>query len=33
MIIGDVVLQNLELKEDALGALNLPVDVVKGIQS
>eukprot|EP00026_Physarum_polycephalum_P000020 Phypoly_transcript_00020.p1 GENE.Phypoly_transcript_00020~~Phypoly_transcript_00020.p1 ORF type:complete len:3396 (+),score=660.90 Phypoly_transcript_00020:132-10319(+) len=27
---GNVVLQNLELKEDALSELNLPIDVVKG---
>ena len=32
IIIGNVVLQNLELKEDALAALNLPIDVQKGMR-
>lgn len=28
--IGDVMLQNLRLKKDALSKLNLPIDVVDG---
>lgn len=30
-VVGDIVLQNLELKAEALTDLNLPIDVVKGI--
>jgi hypothetical protein len=29
--VGDVVLQNLELQDDALSELNLPIDVEKGM--